>query len=101
MNPKSDQPPLPYEPSYTGLRELERRRNEVQEWLKRSEWGPDAAPIVQDATEPSPVAIGWLLVCIYPVPVRAAASPTTYSARGPARVVPVAAPRPVGDQRLA
>jgi len=48
MKPKADQPPLAYEPSRTDHREAKRRRQEVQEWLKRREWGLDAAPIVAD-----------------------------------------------------
>ena len=48
MKPKADQPPLAYEPSCVDPREVERRRNEVKEWLKRREWGLDGAPILAD-----------------------------------------------------
>jgi len=48
MKPKADQPTLAYEPNCTDHREAERWRNEVQEWLKRREWGVDAAPILTD-----------------------------------------------------
>jgi hypothetical protein len=54
MKTKEDQAPLAYEPNYTGHLEAERRRKEVQEWLKRREWVADAAPLVQNRTEPSP-----------------------------------------------
>ena len=47
MRDKAEQPKLAYEPNCTGHREAERRRKEVQEWLKRREWAPDSAPIVQ------------------------------------------------------
>ena len=49
MKPKAEQPPLAYEPNCTDHCEAERRRNEVQEWLKRREWRLDAAPIVANA----------------------------------------------------
>src|SRR5690242_20140890 len=52
MKSKTDQPPLAYEPNYTTHGEAERRRKEVQEWLKRRDWDPDAAPIAQDSHNP-------------------------------------------------
>ena len=48
MKPTADQPPLAYEPNCADPREADRRRNEVQEWLKRREWGLDGAPILAD-----------------------------------------------------
>jgi hypothetical protein len=47
MKDKADQGSL----DCTRDHEAERRRKEVQEWLKRREWGADAAPIVQKAID--------------------------------------------------